>query len=142
MGLIKSSHVPPTASPFSMADIESTAKGMLLRAKLKVEQLLTAAQIEADALKAEASKIGQVEGHQQGFAKGMDEGRKAGEQAAFAETKTEMQQTINALMQAADRLNTSRADLESDALQEVVKLSIAIARRVTKRQGLLDEKVL
>ena len=35
MGLIKSSNVPLTTSPFSMSDIESTAKGMLLRGEVE-----------------------------------------------------------------------------------------------------------
>ena len=39
-------------------------------------------------------------------------------------------------------METSRAQLESAALADVVKLAIAIARRVTKRQGLIDPRVL
>jgi flagellar assembly protein FliH len=39
-------------------------------------------------------------------------------------------------------MEASRAELESDALADVVKLAIAIARRVTKRQGLIEPAVL
>jgi flagellar assembly protein FliH len=42
---------------------------------------------------------------------------------------------------AANTLNASRCDLEATALAEVVKLAIAIARRVTKRQGMIDPQV-
>ena len=75
-------------------------------------------------------------GYQEGLARGMDEGRaKAGEQAAFNENRAELQNTITALTDAANTLNTTRGDLESAALREVVKLSIAIARRITKAPG-------
>jgi flagellar assembly protein FliH len=43
---------------------------------------------------------------------------------------------------AAAELQASRAELEAAALQEVVRLAIAIARRITKRQGVLDPQVL
>ena len=115
---------------------------MLLRARQQADQLLAATQVEAEKLKAEAKAQGLAEGQREGTAHGLEQGRKAGEQQALNEHKAQLQQAVAALNQAAATLNTSRADLESAALQEVVKLAIAIARRVTKRQGLLDPDML
>jgi flagellar assembly protein FliH len=142
MGLIKSSNVPTSASPFSMADIERAAKGMLLRARQQADALLAAAQVEGEKLRADAKVAGLAEGRREGMVQGIEQGRKAGEQQALNEHKAQLQQAIAALNLAATTLNTGRADLESAALQEVVKLAIAIARRVTKRQGLLEPDVL
>jgi flagellar assembly protein FliH len=142
MGLIKSANVPVTASPFSMADIEKAAKAMLLRARQQADQLLAAAQAEAAKLKDDAIAMGFAEGQRNGMAKGIDQGHKAGQQQALAEFKTQLEQAVTAVNQAATTLNASRTELESAGLQEVVKLAIAIARRVTKRQGLLEPSVL
>lgn len=142
MGLIKASNVPPSVSPFSMADIEDAAKRILLRARQQADQLLAAAQTEAEELKAAAKAQGTADGLREGTAQGLAQGKQAGQQQALAEHKAELQKAIAALNDAAAKLNTSRADLHSMALQEVVKLAIAIARRVTKRQGLLDAPVL
>jgi flagellar assembly protein FliH len=142
MGLIKAQHVPLSASPFSMADIEDAAKRVLLRARQQAEQLLAAAQEEGEKIKAAAKVEGMAEGIREGTAQGMEQGKKAGQQQALAEHKAELQKSVAALTDAATTLNTTRLDLHSMALQEVVKLAIAIARRVTKRQGIFDTHVL
>jgi flagellar assembly protein FliH len=142
MGLIKSPNVPLSASPFSMADIEDGARRMLLRARQQADQLLAAAQTEAEELKAQARAAGMAEGLREGTMRGMEQGCKAGEQQALNEFKVQLQEAIAALKEGAAVLSASRSDLESLGLQEVVKLAIAIARRVTKRQGILDPQVL
>ena len=98
--------------------------------------------MEAEKIKADAKTLGLAEGQREGTARGLEIGRKAGEQQALSEYKAQLQQALAALNQAAATLSGSRSDLEAVALQEVVKLAIAIARRVTKRQGLLDPEVL
>lgn len=142
MPLIKSANAPPAATPFSLADVERVAKTTLLRARQQAEQLLAAAQAEGEALKINAHVQGMAEGRQEGLAKGFEEGRQAGHQQALNEHRSQLQQSLAAVTRIATTLEASRADLEATALAEIVKLSIAIARRVTKRQGLLDPEVL
>ena len=140
MGLIKSSTVPISASPFSMADIEDAAKRVLLR-RQQADQLLAAAQTEAERLKAQAKVFGLAEGMREGTARGLEQGKKTGEEQALKEHTAQLQQAVAALNKAATVLDASRSDLEATALAEVVKLAIAIARRVTKRQGLIEPAV-
>lgn len=142
MPLIKSPNTPVAVTPFSLADVERAAKNTLLRARQQAEQLLAAAQAEAETLKAEAHVQGLAQGRQEGLAQGLEQGKQAGQQQALNENRAQLQQAIAALTKAAARLDASRTDLESNALTEVVKLAVAIARRVTKRQGLLDPQVL
>ncbi|HWE03151.1 MAG TPA: FliH/SctL family protein [Tepidisphaeraceae bacterium] len=141
MGLIKSSTTPLTASPFSLADIEDAAKRVLLRARQQADQLLAAAQSEATQLKATAKVLGLAEGVREGTARGLEQGHKAGEQQALKENAVQLQNAIAALSKAATVLDQTRCELEASALAEVVKLAIAIARRVTKRQGLIEPEV-
>ncbi|HZL36906.1 MAG TPA: FliH/SctL family protein [Tepidisphaeraceae bacterium] len=142
MGLIKSPNLPTSASPFSLADIEKAARGVLLRARAQAEQLLAAAQAEAQQLKAHAKEQGLAEAQHEGFALGSQQGRAAGEQQALADMREQLQQAFAALSQAAQELNTRRLELETGALQDVVKLAISIGRKVTKRQGIIDPQVL
>jgi flagellar assembly protein FliH len=141
MGLIKSTSVP-TLSTFSMKDIENHAKAILLRARQQAEQLLAAAQTEAEGIRIAAKAEGLAQGQQEGIALGMTQGAKSGEQQALAENRAQLQQAMAALAAAASALDSNRADLEAAVLADVVQLAIAIARRVTKRQGLLDPSVL
>jgi flagellar assembly protein FliH len=142
MGVIKSASVPASASPFSMADIETAARRILMRAQQDADRLLAATQVEAAKLKADAKTEGMAQGQREGLALGTEQGRKAGAEQALAETKAQFQQVISALTKACSDLDAGRVELESSALHEVVKLAIAIAGRITKRQGLLDPQML
>jgi flagellar assembly protein FliH len=142
MPVIKSINAPTSISPFSMKDIEAQAKGILMRAQQQAEQLLTAAQIEASELKDKAAVEGMIEGRKEGLAKGAEEGKKAGQQQALNESKQKLTQLVNGLTKAANDLNSSRKQLEAEAMTEVIRLAVSIARRVTKRYGELDPNVL
>jgi flagellar assembly protein FliH len=142
MGLIKSTHAPAALTPFSMRDVEEHAKAMLLRARQAAERLLAEAQREGEEIKKRAHAEGLAEGMCEGLDRGLEEGRNAGRQQALEEHRAALTQAVTTLTLAGQALDASRADLESAALQEVVELAIAIARRVTKRQGVLDPAVL
>lgn len=143
MGLIKAGNNPVKAAvPFSMRDVEDVAKGILVRAERQAEQLLVAAQGEAEELKKRMQAEGFVAGRQEGNAKGMEEGRKAGYQAALMEHKAQLAQAVNTLAAALKQLEGSRKQMEGEGLAEVVHLAVAVARKVTKRQGELDEQVV
>ena len=142
MAVIKSPNVPAAAASFSMRDIENHAKAILLRARQQAEGLLVEAQREAEELKAQAHAEGLAEGRRDGLAQGRQEGAKAGAAQALAEHKAQLTAVFNALSAAAAQLDASRRELEANGLKEVVSLATAIARRVTKRQGLIDPGVL
>jgi flagellar assembly protein FliH len=142
MALIKSTNTPPTLSPFSMRDIEAQATALLRGARRAAEQLLVEAQREADALKLQARAEGLSEGERDGLAKGLEEGRRSGHQAAMNEMKAQLAQVWAALSSAVTQLESARIELEAAGITEVVELSSAIARRVTKRQAAIDPGVL
>jgi flagellar assembly protein FliH len=142
MGLIKADHASVRVAPFSMRDIEKQARGMLVRAEQQAEQLLAEAQGEAERLKAEARAQGMAEGLAQGRADGLEAGREMGRAAAMEAHRAELAQLARALAAAAGEIEASRRVLSAAALRDVVELSIAIARRVTKRQAAIDPEVL
>ena len=142
MGVIKSTDAPLSLSPFSMADIEKQAKLILLRARQQADQLLAAAQAEADLLKQQAASEGAADGRRQGLVQGLEEGKKAGHQQALNEHRAQFQQALQSLTNAMLEVERHRSELEANALAEVVRLALAIAQRVAKRQGVLDPDVL
>jgi len=141
MGLIKAENSPLKVQPFSLADIENQAKEILDRAQRKAERLEAAAHEQAKKILKDAHTAGLRGGWTEGFKKGQEEGAKAGKEQALSEYKTEFAATIATLKAAAETLNRSRVELESAAVKDVLALAVAIAERVTKRQGVLDAAV-
>jgi len=76
MAVIKSANAPSLV-PFSMADIERHAKSVLLRAQQQAEQLLAAAQMEAEWLKQQATSEGLIAGRKQGTVEGVATGQRS-----------------------------------------------------------------
>jgi flagellar assembly protein FliH len=99
-------------------------------------------QREADELKEAGRAEGLREGLQKGNADGMKQGSEAGRREAFDKHHKEFAAAVAALKAAAIEIEARRFDLEADGLREVVQLAAAIARKVTKRQGMIDEQVL
>jgi len=141
MPLIRASNMTQSPTPFSLKDIEAQAQAILLRAQQQAEQLLAQAQEEAARLKAEAQAQGLREGHEQGLARGRQEGLKAGRDQALADHAAALTSAIAALDSAAGAIERARLELQTDAVEQVLKLAIAIARRATKRLGRLDHTV-
>jgi flagellar assembly protein FliH len=142
MGLIKQSHVPSGVAAFSLRDVENHAKAMLVRAREQAEALLAAAQQEGEVIRQQAYEEGLVEGRRDGRKQGELEGTKAGAQQALAEHQEQLATLVATLSTAAVEFDASRRELEAAGLSEVVALAAAIARRVTKRQGMIDSHVL
>lgn len=142
MGLVKAAYTPASLSSFSMRDVEQQANALLVRARQAAEQLIAEAQREAAGLKKAAHEQGLAEGRREGLARGADEGCAAGRKQALEEHKAQLTLAVDALASSAADMDASRGDLESAALEEVVALAVAVARRVTKRQGLIDPAVL
>jgi flagellar assembly protein FliH len=142
MGLIKSPDIPLSVSAFSMRDIEAAAKSVLLRARQKADQLLAESATEGDRIKEDARKSGHSEGYAQGRAEGLEAGKKSGHAEALAANTAAMTQLINSLKQAVQQIDDGRDQLQTNAINEVVRLACAIARKITKRQGTMDERVL
>jgi flagellar assembly protein FliH len=142
MGLIKSEQAPVGLSAFSMQDIEAAARVTLLRARQQANEILAAARVEAEALRQAAHVSGFAQGHSQGLTEGRAQGATSGHAQALDEHNAAMDALIKSLTQTAQEIEQRRDDLETTALREVIDLGCAIARRITKRQALIDPQVM
>src|SRR5690348_4303557 len=130
MGLIKSNNIPAAVTTFSMKDIETQAKKILLWAQQQADQLLAAATDEGKIIRQNAYNEGFKAGQQDGLRKGTEDGKVAGRQTALTEHKAKLEQLSKTLTATITEINASRSALESSAGTEILKLSVAIARRV------------
>jgi flagellar assembly protein FliH len=142
MGLIKSNNAPSALAAFSMQDIEAQARAIVLRASQQAERVLAAAEVEGAKIRQKAYDEGFTAGREDGLKKGTEDGRAAGTQQALVEQRAKLEQLSRTLTAAIAQLDGARAQLESESATEVIKLAIAIARRVTKLQGSLDPTVV
>jgi len=142
MGLIKSADVPLSVAAFSMQDVEAAAKNVILRAQHKAAGIFAAAKTEAQTIKSQARTIGLAEGRRLGQAQGMEEGKKGGHAEALSENSAAMTKLIAALTAALGKIEDRRDHLHANVIEEVVDLACRIARRVIKREGTIDPKIM
>jgi flagellar assembly protein FliH len=142
MGLIKSREAPPTTSAFSMRDVGAQAVQILERARSQAESLVRDAELEGQRIRAQQFETGFREGKAAGMAEGLAEGRKQGYEAALAAQSARIEELMTALAGSAAKLEASRRQLESETVYDVVRLAIAIGRRVTKKLGDVEPEVV
>jgi flagellar assembly protein FliH len=141
MGLIKSDVAPAKVASFKMVDVERHAAGLILKAKQQAEALLREAELEGDRIRASRYEEGLREGKAAGLQQGLAEGRKQGHDAALAQHSKNLEGLVAAFAGASAQLEASRRKLETETVADVVRLSVAIARRVTKQLGQSDPSV-
>ena len=142
MGVIKSTNAPSTLATFSMRDIESQARVIVMRAQQEADKIVAESHLEGARIRQRSYDDGFAAGTQDGLKKGTEDGRVAGKTAAMNEHRAKLEQLIKTLSCTIEELDAARAALESSSASAVIKLAVAIARRVTKLQGSLDPSVM
>lgn len=142
MGLIKANQAPARSQAFSMRDVEVHAATVLAQARKQADQLIAAAQAEADQIRADRFKVGYEQGLAAGRDQGMAQGQQSGHDEALAANSAKLQDLVSALATSAAQLEASRRKLEAETVFDVVRLAVAIARRVTKRLGDIEPEVV
>jgi flagellar assembly protein FliH len=138
MGLIKSSKTPDTVVRFSLPDIEEQARARLARAQEEADRILADAATRAAGIESAAREEGQAAGWQQGRSDGHD----SGACEALDQHAARLREVIATFNAAAAALEQFRAEVEAAATRDAVELALAIAARITRRQGVIDPDVL
>lgn len=135
MGLIKSERAPAHMTPFSLRDIEQQARAIITRAREQAEALLAEAQNEAQRIHEEARRAGDADGRRAGQEAGLTAGTAQGNAAALAEQRETLSALAKALAAVLAEIDTERSRLASEATADVVRLSLAVARKVCRLHG-------
>lgn len=115
--------------PFSLRDVERQAAAIMARAQQQAAQLLDAAQREAEQLRRAAHAQGLAEGKAEGHKLGVEQGVAAGRQQALVEHRAQLTALVETLSAAAAEVDRSRQQLLHDAMNDVVGLAVAVARK-------------
>lgn len=142
MGLIKSADVPCGAIHFSLNDFEEQAKQMVASASREAEEILAVANAQAERAKADGAREGLESGWRDGYAAGVQAGTQLGRRESLEAHGKELRMALTALTSVAAEVDRAKAEVESHMVADATELAIAVARRVTKRRGLVDPEVL
>jgi flagellar assembly protein FliH len=138
MGVIKVSKLPDTVARFTLPDIEEQARARLARAQEQAEQIIA----EANARAVEIESIAREQGQAAGWEQGRTDGHDSGATAALDQHAARLREVIATFNAAAKALEDFRAQVEAAATRDAVELALAIAARITRRQGVIDPDVL
>jgi len=140
MAVIKAGQAVATAV-FSMRDVERQAAQMLSEAQREAAAIVEAARREGQLIRQRSHAEGLAAGRAEGLAAGRQEGAQAGREQALEEQRAQLTYLIQALSGAAAAVEADRRRIAAQATADVVRLAVAIARRVTRRLGEIDPAV-
>lgn len=131
----------PDAAALSLPDIEREAAAILARAREEAQKIVasTREQSRADVTRAVAE--GRKRGREEGRREGREHALREARARALEEQRTRLSQLTAALTAAADEYDAARHRLFSEAETGLVRLALAIARRVCKRVAAVDPGV-
>lgn len=145
MGLVKGNATRPmieSAIVLDLGDLKRQGEAIIDHARAEADRIVAESREEAKRLTAEAESVGR----EQGFRQGLEEGRKKGAEEAAAETTAAYQERLDALeaswRKALDEWQSRRERLFSDAAEDLLDLSLNIARRVIQREIAADRSVV
>jgi len=143
MPLIKpTSPLAASAASFSLRDVERLARQMLVDARTQADQVLGQARVDAEQIRSRAREEGMEQGRLDGRKQGIEEGRTLGRQQAFEQHRTALDELSRTLVEMLREVEAARDALVAEAQRDVIRLALAIARRVTRRLGESDDDVL
>ena len=127
--------------PLNLDDLEALAQNITRGARERAKQILIQAQQEAEAIRHAAAEAGHKEGSEQGFTEGAAQGREQALTEAVEQFATDQDQLVEALQSVLAEFESQRNQLLAAARDELIRLAVAIARRVTKRYAQSDTEV-
>lgn len=125
-----------------LSDLEQQAGRIVAEAHAQAAQILSEAREQAQAEAAAIREQARTAGHQEGYAAGHAEGQQQGHDEAVAAAADGLAQLVarweNTLLQLQAGVPTHMADIRCDLL----KLALAIAARVCRREALRSTEVV
>lgn len=145
MALIKNTRAGPLtkgASVFDLGDLTRESKHAVQEAKQQAQQIMRRAEQEAAKLVDSATDRGFAEGEERGLAQGREEGRKAGRADAIAQFTSQLKDLQVSFTAALEQWEADRNDMVLAAREDVLRLALAVAEKVTYRIIQTDSTVI
>lgn len=138
-------HNPATsrsALVLDLGDLKRQAEAVADAMRAQADDIIAKAQAERERLLSGAAEEGRAAGHAQGLAAGLAEGREAGRAEALEQTRTLVDALAMAWSGSLAAFEKLRDGLLCESRADLVRLSVAIAERVTKRTIDADPRVV
>ena len=130
------------ASVFDLTDLTRESEHMLQEAKQHAQQIMRQAEQEAAKLVDSAIDRGFAEGKDQGLAQGREEGHQAGRAEAIAECTPQLKDLQASVTAAFEQWEADRHGMLLAAREDVLRLALAVAEKVTYRLIQTDSTVI
>ena len=126
----------------NLDDIETLAGRILGKARDEASKTLLRAQEEAETVRRRAFETGKRNGNAEGREQGMTAGHEEALRAATEEFNRQQEHLVDAIGNALSEFEKQRTRLLSGARDDVIRLALKIARRVTKRSAAADPQAV
>jgi len=124
-----------------LADFARQAREVILDARKEAARIVAEARQKAEALKQEAAR----QGHEEGLAQGLRQGRENAEQAAAGEARARLDEDRGRTLERADAILTALESSASEACgpaaDEVLRFAMELARKIVGRLAVTDISV-
>lgn len=136
--LLRAEELPASGVAFNLADFERQGRELELRARARAAEIIAAARAEAVRIAEEARKSGFEAGRAEGLASGRGEGSKAGREEGLRAVREATATVAQTLGSAAQEISARREAIVKQAERDLLKLSVAVASRVVRRELRVD----
>lgn len=136
MPILKSQQAAPMlkdAIVLDLGDVARQAERMRAQAREQAERIVQEAEQRAAELVDGAEAKGHEQGYQAGHEKGLAEGREQGRAEALEQMREQLEALHATWSQAAQHWQDQRAQLESDARQNIVVFALKTAEKLVHR---------
>jgi len=141
MALIKradANELARDAVVLDLGDLARQGRDIIQRAQEQADAIVSRANEERERLIEGAAEQGRRMGYDEGFAKGLEEGRQRGAAEALEQHAEALQAVQNAWTAALDDLHAQRDALLAEARADVLRFAARMGERVAKRLAELD----
>lgn len=149
MAVIKSQNAQTLlkdAIVLDMGDLRRQASALREMAQQKAQRIVTDAQTQAqqliDSAHSKGYDVGHAKGFDEGLAKGIEQGRAKGHAEALAATSEQLKQLQQAWLAAAAAWSAQREEMDRQAREAVLDLSLAMAQKLVHRIVEIDRSVV
>ncbi len=141
MALIKNTDTGRAAHAvvLDLGDLARQADAMIARARAQADQIIADARRERERLITGATEIGRINGEKQGRDEGFAVGLERGREQAFAEHAARLAAIESSFTAAIGDFDSRRRRMFEEARRDVLRLALAIGRRVARRALDADE---
>jgi flagellar assembly protein FliH len=135
------SRLKDSAIVMDLSDLECQAAQIITRARAEAARMLAEGRATAERETLHLREQAQQAGHQVGLEAGLAQGRQQGHEEAMAATASQLKELTARWSQTLELFQQHMPEHVADAREDLVKLALAIARRVTHQEALQNRQV-